>query len=388
MQSIKTIILFVRWPVIMGMLIALLLLITFPGRFNVPLQAPPTPPQSAALADEAAQDWNGPVSYSNAVEKASMGVVNIYTRKAVEQRVNPLANDPIFRHFFNIADTPRQKRMQSALGSGVIVTTEGHILTNYHVINGADEIIVALEDGRNAKARVLGENPERDLAVLHVELPNLQPVHMTRNIPRVGDVVLAIGNPFGVGQTVSQGIISATSSRNRDLNISAFEDFLQTDAGIHPGSSGGALIDVYGNLIGINTANLGQTGSGGIGFAVPSDIAMQTLTDIIQYGRVVRGWLGVEAKRVRPRVAHESGLLTTEGMVITNTTQGGPAHVAGLQRGDIVVGIRGNPVRDARDIVQTIQESRPGDVITVEFIRSGTTQSLDVLLQEQPNDIN
>ncbi|MFL0800021.1 MAG: trypsin-like peptidase domain-containing protein [Agarilytica sp.] len=387
MQSIKTFILFVRWPIIIGMLIALLLLVVFPGHFNVQLASPlnitPSPLPTSELHNR-----NGPVSYSNAVEKASMGVVNIYTRKEVQQRLNPLANDPIFRHFFNISDLPRQKRMQSALGSGVIVTKEGHILTNYHVINGADEIVVALEDGRNAKAQVLGENPERDLAVLHVELTNLQPVAMTRNIPRVGDVVLAIGNPFGVGQTVSQGIISATSSRNRDLNISAFEDFLQTDAGIHPGSSGGALIDVYGNLVGINTANLGQTGSGGIGFAVPSDIAMQTLTDIIQFGRVVRGWLGVEAKRVRPRVTSESGLLTTEGMIITNTTLGGPAHVAGLRRGDIIVGIRGNPVRGARDIVQTIQESRPGDVITVEFIRSGTTESIEVLLQEQPNEIH
>ncbi|MFL0810176.1 MAG: trypsin-like peptidase domain-containing protein [Agarilytica sp.] len=382
MSSIKSLLLFVRWPVALGVIVALSLLLMFPGHFAVrqPLDVSTNHGSSVSRGD-----WSGPVSYSDAVATASRGVVNIYTRKEVEQRVNPLVNDPIFRHFFNIADLPRQKRMQSALGSGVIVTTDGHILTNYHVINGADEIVVALEDGRNAHAKVLGENRERDLAVLKVSLDDLQPVNISVQTPNVGDVVLAIGNPFGVGQTVTQGIISATSGRNRDLNISAFEDFIQTDAAIHPGSSGGALIDVYGDLIGINTANLSQSGSSGIGFAVPSDIAMQTLSDIIQFGRVVRGWLGVEAKRIRPRLAHESGLLSSEGMVITNTTSGGPAEVAGLRRGDIIVGIRGNPVRDARDIVQTIQESRPGETITIEYIRAGNTNSLEVVLEEQPS---
>lgn len=381
MNLIKNAFLFVRWPITVGIIAALSLLLLFPQKFSLL-----TGETSAHQPKESQnRDWMGAISYSNAVNKASRGVVNIYTRKEVEQRINPLANDPVFRHFFNISDTPRQKRMQSALGSGVIVTTEGHILTNYHVINGADEIVVALEDGRNAKARVVGENRERDLAVLQIDLNNLQPVQVSENTPHVGDVVLAIGNPFGVGQTVTQGIISATSSRNRDLNISAFENFIQTDAAIHPGSSGGALIDVYGKLIGINTANLSQTGSSGIGFAVPSDIAMQTLSDIVQFGRVVRGWLGVEAKRIRPRLAHESGLRTSEGMVITSMTKGGPAEAAGLKRGDIIVGIKGNPIKDARDIVQTIQESRPGDTVTIEFIREGDSASLDVLLQEQPN---
>lgn len=381
MNLIKNTFLFVRWPITVGIIAALSLLLLFPQKFSLLTR------ETSAHQPKEAQnrDWMGAISYSNAVNKASRGVVNIYTRKEVEQRINPLANDPVFRHFFNISDTPRQKRMQSALGSGVIVTTEGHILTNYHVINGADEIVVALEDGRNAKARVVGENPERDLAVLQIDLNNLQPVQVSEDTPHVGDVVLAIGNPFGVGQTVTQGIISATSSRNRDLNISAFENFIQTDAAIHPGSSGGALIDVYGKLIGINTANLSQTGSSGIGFAVPSDIAMQTLSDIVQFGRVVRGWLGVEAKRIRPRLAHESGLRTSEGMVITSMTKGGPAEAAGLKRGDIIVGIKGNPIKDARDIVQTIQESRPGDTVTIEFIREGDSASLDVLLQEQPN---
>ncbi len=382
MNTLIKIFMFVRWPAAIGAIVALAILLLFPQN-SQQLATPNSPETNTSTAEK--PEWQGPVSYANAVSRASMGVVNIYTRKEIETRINPLANDPIFRHFFNLSDSPRQKRMQSALGSGVLVTREGHILTNYHVINGADEIVVALEDGRNARARVLGDYRQRDLAVLHIDLPDLQPVTIANNTPRVGDVVLAIGNPFGVGQTVTQGIISATSDRHRELNISAFEDFIQTDAAIHPGSSGGALIDAYGALIGINTANLPQTGSGGIGFAVPVEIAMQTLSDIIQFGRVVRGWLGVEAKRVRPRVIDEPGITTTEGMVITSTTEGGPAHSAGLRPGDIIIGIRGNPVKDARDIVQTIQESRPGDTVTIEFIRAGNTTSLDVVLQEQPS---
>ncbi len=380
MSQIRKFVLFVRWPIVIGVIAALSLLLFFPEKFNTAVQKPTqevsTRPQQP--------DWRGPVSYSEAVSRASMGVVNIYTRKEVKQRINPLYNDPIFRHFFNISDPPRQKRMQAVLGSGVLVTQAGHILTNYHVIVGADEIVVALEDGRNARAQVLGENRERDLAVLKIELKGLQPVHVGKRSPQVGDVVLAIGNPFGVGQTVTQGIISATQDRNRNLNISDFEDFIQTDAAIHPGSSGGALIDVYGNLLGINTANLVQSGSGGIGFAIPIDIAMQTLSDIIRFGRVVRGWLGVEARRIDPRAAHESGLPTSAGMVITGTTAGGPADNAGLRRGDIIIGIRGNPVKDAIDIMQTIQESRPGEAITIEFIRGSKVDNLEVVLQEQP----
>lgn len=379
MSQIKSLFLFLRWPVAMGMIAALAAVVFFPEHLNVQLPGSIDP----TLNNQHAH-WTGPVSYSHAVESASRGVVNIYTRTEVKQRLHPYFNDPIFRHFFNSADIPRQKRMQSALGSGVIVTQDGHIMTNYHVIRDADEIVVALEDGRNAHALVLGENRERDLAILKIELEGLQPVPMSREQPRVGDVVLAIGNPFGVGQTVTLGIISATQERNRNLNISEFEDFIQTDAAIHPGSSGGALIDAYGNLLGINTANLPHTGSGGIGFAVPIDIAMQTLSDIIQFGRVVRGWLGVEAQPLNPRRAHESGLQSSTGVIITRTTTGGPADSAGLRRGDIIIGIRGNPIKDALDIIQTIQESRPGETVTIEYIRAGKVASLDVVLEEQP----
>ena len=381
LQNFKNFILYVRWPVTLGALIALSAMVVFPQKFRIP-----TAPQNYPTGTQY-PTWQGPTSFADAVEKASNSVVNIYTRKQIEERRNPLFDDPIFRHLFNISDVPRQQRMQSTLGSGVIVTEEGHILTNYHVIAGADEIVVALQDGREAKAEILGENRERDLAVLKINVDRVQAIALSETkLPRVGDVVLAIGNPFGVGQTVTQGIISATSSRNRALNISAFEDFIQTDAAIHPGNSGGALIDVEGNLLGINTANLSQeTGfAGGIGFAIPIEIAMQTVYDVIKYGRVVKGWLGVEALALTPRLAHEVGLQSANGVIVTRTTPGGPAAQAGLQAGDILVGIDGRPISNPVDIVQIIQESRPGDKVDLEYIRSGILEKLTVTLIEKP----
>lgn len=380
-KGLTNFILFVRWPTMIGALLALSAMVLFPEKFNPQHVSPNTSYQPLASAQF------GHSSFADAVEKASLSVVNIYTRKQILERRNPLFDDPIFRHLFNISDSPRQKRMSSTLGSGVIVTREGHILTNYHVIAGADEIVVALQDGREARAEILGENRERDLAVLKIDLPQVQAIHIPETKhPRVGDVVLAIGNPFGVGQTVTQGIISATSSRNRSLNISAFEDFIQTDAAIHPGNSGGALIDIYGNLLGINTANLSQeTGfAGGIGFAIPIEIAMQTVQDVIQFGRVVKGWLGVEALALTPRIAHEVGLSSTNGVIVTRTTPGGPAAHAGLEAGDILVGIDGKPINNPVDIVQIIQESRPGDKVELEFIRSGIPERLSVTLIEKP----
>lgn len=390
MKPIIAIFHFVRWPITFGVIAALALLAFFPERFSA--QPPPTSivtqptPSAANPPPDQQATWSGPVSYAAAVTAASRGVVNIYTRTEVEQRSHPFIDDPIFRHFFNSADIPRKKRMQAALGSGVLVTEEGHILTNYHVIAGVDEIVVALEDGRNAHAQVLGENRERDLAVLKISLDNLHPLKISTQKPRVGDVVLAIGNPFGVGQSVSQGIISATQDRHRNLNISTFEDFIQTDAAIHPGSSGGALTDAHGNLVGINTANLAQSGSGGIGFAVPAHIAMQTLNDIVQFGRVVRGWLGVEARPVQQLLALESSTENgvASGMIITDVVVDGPADIAGLEIGDVIIGIDGSPVKDARDIMQRIQESRPGDSISIDIARAGRITAVHVVLQEQP----
>lgn len=364
----------------LGAIAALTAITLFPEKFNLA-----SGPGNTSFNGSIHPELHGYSSFAEAVEKASPSVVNIYTRKL--ERRNPLFDDPIFRHIFNISDIPRQRRMQSALGSGVIVTEDGHILTNYHVIAGADEIVIALQDGREARAEIMGENRERDLAVLKIELDKVQAIQFSEvETPRVGDVVLAIGNPFGVGQTVTQGIISANSSRNVSLNISAFEDFIQTDAAIHPGNSGGALIDVHGNLVGINTANLSQeTGSiGGISFAIPIQIAMQTVADVIKFGRVVKGWLGVEALALTPRLAHKVGLESANGVIVTRTTPGGPAEKAGLRQDDILIGIDDKPISSPVDIVQIIQESRPGDEVELAFIRSGILERLTVTLVEKP----
>lgn len=380
MNRLKQTLNFLSLPIALGVCIALAALLFFPEQLNIDKSTLKQWSSSARSSD-----WQGPVSYSSAVNKASLAVVNIYTRKETKRRRHPLYDDPLYRRFFNIADVPKQKRMLATLGSGVIVSEQGYILTNYHVIEGADEIVVALQDGREAHAQLLGENIERDLAVLKINLDNLQPIPIDLSQPpRVGDVVLAIGNPFGVGQTVTQGIVSATN-RNRKLQISDYENFIQTDAEIHPGNSGGALIDARGNLLGINTAALSEAGfTGGIAFSIPIDIAMQTLTDIVQFGRVVRGWLGVEGKSISPRLAQEAGLQFSNGVIVTRTTAGGPAQIAGLRTGDVIVGIGGNTIKDPRDIVQFIQESRPGDTVTIEYIRGGKLATLNVVLEEKP----
>ncbi|MFG1489212.1 trypsin-like peptidase domain-containing protein, partial [Oceanospirillum sp. HFRX-1_2] len=246
---------------------------------------------------------SGPFSYSDAVKQASPAVVNIYTSKIIEQRAHPLLQDPAFRQFFGYNGVPRQQRLQSSLGSGVIVSADGYVLTNNHVIAGADEIKVALKDGREAIAQVVGTDPETDLAVLSIPLPDLPVITIAPSDDiEVGDVVLAIGNPFGVGQTVTMGIVSATG---RDqLGINTFEDFIQTDAAINPGNSGGALINPRGELLGINTAIFSKSGgSQGIGFAIPSNLSRQIMIDIIREGSVVRGWLGVEVQELTPALA-------------------------------------------------------------------------------------
>ena len=230
---------------------------------------------------------SGPVSYASAVETAAPAVVNIYTTKVVTQRVNPLFDDPAFKQFFGDLFAPR-KQLESSLGSGVIISSNGYILTNNHVIQGADEILVALRDGRSVEATVVGTDPETDLGVLSISLHDLPSITIGKSDTlRVGDVVLAIGNPYGVGQTVTLGIVSATG--RSQLGINTFENFIQTDAAINPGNSGGALINAYGNLVGINSAIYsGSGGSQGIGFAIPVSIAKRVMEEILQYGHVVR----------------------------------------------------------------------------------------------------
>ncbi|WP_255429053.1 trypsin-like peptidase domain-containing protein [Saccharophagus sp. K07] len=345
----------------------------------------PTAPHNPSF-NVMGQQYEGMTSYADAVNRAAPSVVNIFTRKKINRTTHRLFNDPLFRYFYNSADIPRQERMQSALGSGVIISEQGYLLTNNHVIYGADEIVVQLQDGRESKARVIGVDLENDLAVLKIELDNLKAIPIgSPQTAQVGDIVLAIGNPFGMGQTVTQGIISATGRYG--LGISVFENFIQTDAAINPGNSGGALIDVHGNLLGINTAILDRIGNSdlnGVGLAVPADTAVRTLKDIVEFGRVVRGWLGVDAQSLTPQLAHSFQLDSTNGVLITRIYNKGPAHVAGLQPGDVIVKINDEPVGNGARGRQQIQESRPGETVDIEFYRNGKLERVQAILEKKP----
>jgi len=384
MENLYKTLVYIRWPVVIGLLVALGTLVLFPELRFGELVIRGSENSLSSLTPQENDHWQGPVSYSQAVARAAPAVVNIYTRKEVSVRRNPLFDDPIFRLFFNTSDIPRQKRMQSSRGSGVIVSKDGYILTNNHVINGVDEIVVALADGRETHAVLKGVNSESDLAVLQIDLDKLNPIPIgTPDTAMVGDVVLAIGNAFGMGQSVTQGIISAT--RRRGFNIAMYENFLQTDAAINPGNSGGALIDAHGNLLGINVALLDQSGhAAGIGFAIPADTAIQTLNDIVEFGRVVRGWLGVEAQSLSPQLAQSFNLNSTNGVLITHVYTNGPAAQAGLRPGDVITRINNQMVGDGRWGQQEIAESRPGDTVSIEIVRQGKVEIVEATLGSEP----
>lgn len=328
----------------------------------------------------------GPYSYSAAVDRASPAVVNINTAKVVTVRSHPFFDDPVFRQFFgNPKDliSPR-KRVETSLGSGVIMSDKGFILTNHHVIKSADAIQVSLQDGRMAEAKVVGSDPETDIAVLKINLIKLPVITLGRSDNlRVGDVVLAIGNPFGVGQTVTMGIVSATG-RNK-LGISTFENFIQTDAAINPGNSGGALIDAEGNLVGINTAIFSRSGGNqGIGFAIPTSLAENIMQEILQHGRPLRGWLGVEAQAITPQIAKALELQKSDGVVVVGVMRDGPAHRAGLQPGDVIISIDGKKIREARQALLAISSRKPGSRVRIEVQRDGKQVKLEAVAIERP----
>lgn len=372
------------WPVVTGILAALLILQFYPQ-----LVAPPvtTVEIREAAAVNTPVSSRGPVSYADAVDRAAPAVVNIYTRTLVRQPINPLLNDPFFRNFFNSEQLPQRERIESSLGSGVILNAQGYVVTNNHVISGADSIVVALRDGREAVAEVVGLDPETDLAVLKIELDDLPSITLASDELRIGDVALAIGNPFGVGQTVTMGIISATG-RNR-LGLSTYEDFIQTDAAINPGNSGGALIDAYGNLIGINTAIFSKSGgSQGIGFAIPSSLARQVMQDLISHGRVIRGWLGIEIQELTPRLAESFEVGDRSGLIIAGIFRNGPAHQAGLQPGDVLLQIAGEPVTGSRTAMNRIARFKPGEKVELGILRNGHEMSLSATIAERPQTRN
>jgi serine protease DegS len=371
---------YMSWPVITGLLAAAVILLLFPQGLNNHSDV-----ETADLSPEADAEWSGPASYASAVRRASPSVVNIYTQKKLARARHPLLDDPFFQRFFNSRNLPQQQRMQSSLGSGVIISADGYILTNNHVVNEADEIVVQLQDGREAMVEVVGRDPETDLAVLKVNLDQLTPISLgDPNQVKVGDVVLAIGNPFGVGQSVSQGIVSATGRNGLGLNT--FENFIQTDAAINPGNSGGALVDAYGNLLGINSAILDRTGySVGIGFAIPGNTAIKVLEDIVKHGRVIRGWLGVEASQLKRQAAIQLELNPPSGLVITNIYQGSPAHLAGLLPGDVITRINDYWVVDNDRSMNLIANLSPGDSVKLEVLRSGEKTTIMAVAGTRPN---
>ncbi|WP_027960851.1 S1C family serine protease [Halomonas halodenitrificans] len=326
----------------------------------------------------------GPASYAAAVERAAPAVVNIYSSRVVDSDQHPLMSDPFFRQFFG-DDMPARQRMLSSLGSGVIVSDEGYVLTNHHVISGADQIQVALRDGRETLAKVIGTDPESDLAVLRIELDELPVIELADSTQvAIGDVALAIGNPFGVGQTVTMGIISATGRSHLGLN--AYEDFIQTDAAINPGNSGGALISPEGAMVGINTAIFSRSGgSQGVGFAIPANLARNILEELVTQGRVIRGWLGVEAQELNPELAASFGLQALRGVIIAGVVPGGPADQAGLRPGDVLLSIDGRQILDARETMSDIAAVEPGDSLPLTVVRGGKELELVVEVGERPS---
>ena len=325
-------------------------------------------------------------SYAEAAKVAMPAVVNIFSSKNAPKRGNnPQASaDPWFRFFFGDRAPEQRQEPTASLGSGVIVSSEGYILTNHHVVDGADEIEVALTDGRKANAKVVGSDPETDLAVLKINLPNLPAITLGRlgNV-RVGDVVLAIGNPFGVGQTVTMGIVSALGRSH--LGINTFENFIQTDAAINPGNSGGALVDADGNLLGINTAIYSRSGGSlGIGFAIPVSLAKQVMESIISTGSVVRGWIGVEPQDVTPEIAESFGLSRKDGALIAAVVQGGPADKAGLRPGDILTSVNSEPILDTTALLNSIAQLQPGAEAKVTVSRKGKAVELTIVVGKRP----
>ncbi len=328
----------------------------------------------------------GVVSYTAAVKVAAPAVVNIFTTQKVKRQDNPLLNDPVFREFFGdqLPEQFSQAPNENSLGSGVIVRADGYILTNNHVIAQADQIIVALNDGRRSEAKVIGTDPDTDLAVIKIELDKLPVLPFKLSGNEVGDVVLAIGNPFGVGQTVTQGIISATG--RSDLGINTYEDFIQTDAAINPGNSGGALIDVAGNLIGVNTAIFSQSGGSlGIGFAIPARICQQVMNAILKDGRVVRGWLGIS---LLPSQHNEVTQAIEQGVSVADVLPDGPSAKAGIQRGDKILKVNNEQITSASHLINYVALQEPGSKIQIEVERDAKKLNLEVVVGERQTQQN
>lgn len=363
-MNLKQVLTFVAQSIVVGLAAAAVILLLMPGSslFN-----------STKRAD----------SYHTAIEAAAPAVVNVYSGNTYLKAKNPILQDPLFRRFFGEPSQNTKKRIDSR-GSGVIMDTEGHILTNAHVIQGAEEIFVTLRDGRETTARTIGIDNDTDLAVLQIGLENLPviPIGDSSQL-RVGDIVLAIGNPYDFGQTVTQGIVSATGRKR--LGITTFDNFIQTDADINPGNSGGALISTSGDLVGINTAIYSTTGgSQGIGLATPINTGIEVMRQLISNGRVVRGWIGIQAQPLPSDIAEAMGLMKG-GVLVSAVLQGGPADIAGINPGDVVTKIQGQEIIDPRQAIDTIAKLAPGSKIEMTIIRGWEEIKINAVVTQRPH---
>jgi Do/DeqQ family serine protease len=346
----------------------------------------PTAKPDIKMAQKMPLRESGPFSYAAAVRKAAPSVVNIFTSKITTESQSMRFKDPLLQHLFgNMLPEQTRQRLQTSLGSGVIVTSDGYTLTNHHVIEGADEIKVVLADGQNVDVSVVGSDADSDMALLKIDserpLPEIAFAKSGGN--RVGDVVLAIGNPFGVGQTVTQGIISATGRSH--LGINAFENFIQTDAAINPGNSGGALVNAKGELIGINTAIFSRSGGSlGIGFAIPIDLAEGIMQQLITTGQVVRGWLGIQGQDVTERLAEAFGLHGTDGVLVTGVLDGGPASQAGIRPGDVIIRIDETTPQNSQELMATIANRPPGTKMVIGGWRGSERFAIGVVSGQRP----
>jgi serine protease DegQ len=324
-------------------------------------------------------------SFSDAARKAMPAVVNIFTSQEVKRPRHPFMDDPVFRHFFGEPPAAGPER-RAGLGSGVIASEQGYILTNNHVIESVDQIEVALSDSRKVPAKVVGTDPETDLAVLKIEVKNLPSITFAKGEQlRVGDVVLAIGNPFGVGQTITFGIVSGLGRTH--LGITTFENFIQTDAAINPGNSGGALVDAAGNLVGINTAIYSQSPQGasiGIGYAIPASTARQVMDQIIQKGSVTRGWIGVGVQDITREIAESFKLAAPGGVLITQVERGGPADKAGVKLGDVLLQVNDRAVGDTTGMLNMIAALQPGEQVRLKLARNQSESELSVTIGRRP----
>ena len=325
-------------------------------------------------------------SFSAAAQKVMPAVVNVFTTSEVKNPTNPFMDDPRFRYFFGDQLEDNAPQQASSLGSGVLVSHDGYILTNHHVVEAADQIEVALADGRKTKAHIIGSDPETDLAVIKIDLGNNLPA-ITFGQPdqaQVGDIVLAVGNPFAVGQTVTMGIVSAL--KRNHLGLNAFENFIQTDAAINPGNSGGALVDVNGNLIGINSAIYSPNGGSlGIGFAVPVSIAKKIMEQIILTGSVTRGWIGVAVQEITPELAESFKLGKIQGVLISEVVRGGPADHAKVKAGDILLSVDGKPLIDSTSMLETVAALQPGKSAMLKLLRNQREISVQVKIGRRPH---